>query len=578
MLSFFKRKTKTLFEKKERTRDIAPDEIFLDSSNLPAFDTDQFEGRLERVVSPWSFSLLAMAILLVGSIFLIRLWNLQVVEGASYFTVSENNRLNHEVIFARRGLIIDRTGTPLAWNESPAVLSTTTKATSSPENIFALRKYYEEPGLAHVLGYVRYPQKDNNGFYFQEETTGETGLEAYYDELLAGENGRRLTETNALGEELSRTVVHLPEDGMPLNISIDARIQSEMYKRMEALAADVGFQGGAGVILDVTTGEIIALTSFPEFDSQIMTDGEDTDFIESFISRTDKPFLNRATGGLYTPGSIIKPYVAAGALSEGVISSEKEIYSDGALEVPNPYNPGHPTVFKDWKAHGFVDVRRALAVSSNIYFYEVGGGFEDQKGLGISGIEKYARIFGIAEKTGVDLEGEVEGVIPNIAWKAEYFPGDPWRIGDTYHSAIGQYGFQVTPIQMARAVAGVASGFLVRPHFQLDERPSPFKKIDIDQAKLQIVREGMRQGVLDGTAKGLNVSFVDVAAKTGTAELGVTKKKVNSWVTGFFPYENPRYAFAVVMEQGPVTNLIGSLFVMRQVLEWMYSNTPEYFE
>ena len=194
------------------------------------------------------------------------------------------------------------------------------------------------------------------------------------------------------------------------------------------------------------------------------------------------------------------------------------------------------------------------------------------------------KLFGISEKTGVDLPGEEGGTIPSPEWKAANFNGEPWRIGDTYHTAIGQYGFQVTPIQMVRAVASIArSGVLLTPHVLLQAEGEPpvdpqEQRVDIDPGYFTVVREGMRKGVLGGTASALDTSSVSVAAKTGTAEIGVAKNYVNSWVTGFFPYENPRFAFAVVMEHGPSTNLIGAPYVMRTLLDWMGGNTPEYLK
>ena len=160
------------------------------------------------------------------------------------------------------------------------------------------------------------------------------------------------------------------------------------------------------------------------------------------------------------------------------------------------------------------------------------------------------------------------------------FSGDPWRIGDTYNTAIGQYGFQVTPIQMARAVAGIANnGRLVTPKIDINTKTKIENiSINIDQDYIDVVKEGMRLSVTDGIASGIFLPYVNVAAKTGTAELGSSKKLVNSWITGFFPYDNPRYSFAVVMERGPRSNLIGALFVMRNLFEWMSLEVPEYLK
>jgi penicillin-binding protein 2 len=334
--------------------------------------------------------------------------------------------------------------------------------------------------------------------------------------------------------------------------------------------------------MDVTNGEIISSVSYPEYSSEVLSQGKDKEIIKNYFSDKRKVFLDRTLSGLYTPGSIVKPFVALGALQEGIIDPLKKILSTGSISIPNPYNPKEKTVFKDWKAHGWVDMRKAIAVSSDVYFYEIGGGFEGQKGLGILNIEKYSTMFGIGKKTGVDVPDEINGVIPNPEWKLKNFKGDPWRVGDTYHTSIGQYGYQVTLMQMVRATSAIANeGILMTPHFIMGDKNMEIKNsvVPIEKSYFEIIHEGMRQAVIeDGTAVALNVPYIKVAAKTGTAQLGVKKDRVNSWVIGFFPYENPRYAFALMMESGPKTNGIGASAIMREVLDYMNQNTPEYFE
>lgn len=557
--------------------DIAPDEIFLDAHNIPRFDKDQFEGKIEKPISRRALFLFCVSLCVLAVVAAGRVFYLQVIRGEAYAQHAENNRLDEQIIFSQRGRILDRTEEELAWNESPLGNATTSREV--PEDPFPLRRYDEHPSLSHVLGYVRYPQKDQNGNYFQSSIEGVEGLELTYDGMLRGVQGRMIVERDALGNIVSQSSVGFPIDGQTLSITIDARLQKALYDFADALMQDVGFAGGAGVVLDVRTGEVLVSMSIPGYDPNILTDGGDTERIQAYVDDPNLPFLNRVVGGLYTPGSIIKPFLALGALTEGVVTPEKEFYSDGALRVPNPYNPDKPTVFKDWKAHGWVDMRQAIAVSSNVYFMTIGGGFGDQKGLGIQNIEKYVRMFGIGQKTGIDIPGEVDGVIPSIAWKQKMFPDDPWRVGDTYNSSIGQYGFQATPLQMARAVSLIANGGLsIVPHLYADETLVPVGTVPVSEEDFKVVREGMRRSVEEGTAKALNVDYVAIAGKTGTAELGVSKEKVNSWIVGFWPYENPHYAFAMVMEKGPVTNLIGSASVMRKFFDWMYHNTPEYLD
>lgn len=570
MLSSLKKKIYRIFEKKGNS--LHPDEIFLDSQNLPDFNKYQFEGRIERPIPFSTFIIFTFVCIFFASFIAYSLWDLGITQGKVYAEISENNSLKHEPLIAPRGIIYDRNGTALAWN-----------AVSENPGDFPKRKYIGSLGFGHVLGFLNYPAKDTSGFYYRESYEAKDGVELSFDEYLSGKNGLKITETDVRGDIVSESVIDKPQEGAALTLSIDSRIQTELYKNIQALAEQVDFQGGAGIIMDVNSGEVIALTSFPEYSSSIMTEGSATSTIQSYSTDENKPFLDRIVSGLYTPGSIIKPFMALGALEEGIITPEKQIVSNGRLVLPNPYSPENPSIFLDWKAHGAVDMRHAIAVSSDVYFYQIGGGFGDQKGLGILNIDKYMRLFGFGQKTGFDLGTEAVGNIPTPEWKEENFPGDPWRVGNTYHTVIGQYGMQVTPLQAVRAIAALANGgVLVTPTVVKTATTTvpvgdriPIKS----QSDLQVVREGMRLAITEGTAKGLDMGdVVHLAGKTGTAELGVSKSTVNSWTVGFFPYENPRYAYLVVMEKGPVTNLVGATYVMRRTMDWIVANAPEYIK
>lgn len=552
----------------KRIKDIDPDEIFIDSENLPKFDTDQFEGRLEKPISINTFFFFTTGCILIFMTFWGRSYDLQVTNGQTYLEKSENNRLKNTLVFSNRGVIYDRNENKLAWNIS-----------GNDETDFSLRKYSTLPGLAHVLGYIKYPSKDNSGFYYTEDYIGKDGVEKYYNDTLSGKNGLRIVEVDAKGIVQSESVIRPAEDGKDVKLSIDSELQSMMHKTISELARNVGFTGGAGIIMDINTGEILAMTSYPEYNSQILTDGDDKSVINNYLTNKNNPFLDRIIDGLYTPGSIVKPYMSIAALSENIINPNTKILSIGSISIPNVYDPLHPSVFKDWKAHGWVDMRHAIAVSSDVYFYEVGGGYENQKGLGISLIDKYMSMFGFGQSMPDGFFNGVSGVIPDPQWKAENFNGEKWNIGNTYHTSIGQYGFQVSPIQAVRAVASIANnGKLLEPSILLGGNKDTFIQLNLNTDYFKIVREGMKLGVEEGAASGLNNGYMMLGAKTGTAELGSKKQYVNSWVTGFFPYDNPRYAFAVIMEKGPALNNIGGVYVMRQVIDWMQINKPEYLK
>ncbi|MBI2627630.1 hypothetical protein HYW72_01735 [Candidatus Nomurabacteria bacterium] len=571
---------------KVRNTFVEPDEIFLDSKNLQNFNRQQFEGRIEKPIPKKTINFLGAFFLFIILIFGIRLSYLQIQKGDIYRKRSEENILEKVNIFAERGIIYDRNGKKLAWNEKTegeanlVVGAPSGAPTTKLDSSILYTRAYASPGFSHILGYVSYPTKDSAGNYWQTEFEGIDGLEKKYDKKIKGGNGSKIIETNAQGVIHSENIINAPKQGSDLITSIDSRVQTKLFTSIKNLTESNRFAGGAGIIMDVQNGEIITSTSFPEYDSEILSLGKDIKKINSYITDKRKIFLDKTVSGLYTPGSIVKPFLALGALAENVIDPDKKILSTGSISIPNPYLKNQKTIFTDWRANGWTDMAQALAVSSDIYFYSIGGGFEDQKGMGIVNIEKYAKLFGLGDKTGIDLPNETKGIIPSPEWKTANFKGDVWRLGDTYHTVIGQYGFQVTPMEMARAVSVIANnGRLVTPHFGLDdqEKENRVSVIDIKKEYFDIVRDGMRQAVTYGTAATLNAPYVKVAAKTGTAQLGVNKNKVNSWVIGFFPEENPRYAFTIMMEAGPPVNSVNASTVMRQLLDWMSIYTPEYF-
>lgn len=554
-----------MFGKKNLDPKIYPDEIFLDSKNIPDFNTAHFEGRLEKPIGRKTYYLLSAALGALALFYLSKIFVLQVAQGEKYTARSERNIFKKERVTPLRGNIYDRNGVALAANGEKS------------------RIYAEIPGLSHILGYTSLPspeETENNPDITAEELVGKDGVEKYYDEKLRGVTGVKLIERDSQGTVISENIQTAPKNGENLNLTISSAIQSRLFKLMEEVIRERDFEGGAAVIMDATDGGILAMVSAPEYSSQILSDGGPAESINKFINNKNKPFINRAISGLYAPGSTIKPFVALAALNEGTISPDKEIFSSGSISVPNPFFPDKKTVFKDWKAHGAVDMRRALAVSSDVYFYEIGGGFEEIKGLGINKIYEYAKKFGFGSATGVDLAGEKEGVVPNQEVKAKSNPDDPlWRIGDTYITSIGQGYFLATPLQLASYAAVVANdGAIVKPYLVKPDGPPAETQngnVGIPKNYFKIAKEGMRMAVTEGTAQGLNIPGVSLAVKTGTAEVG-GKKYVHSWLIGFYPYENPKYTFAIVLEKGHAGNTVGAPYVMMQFFEWLKLYHPEY--
>ncbi len=547
---------------------INPDEVFIDAFNLPSFDRSQFEGRVIRPINRIATSILGLFFIFIVIVFLYRAWYLQVSRGNEFAALSESNRLEHNIVFAKRGVIYDRYKEELVWNVPN-------------DSEFSKRKHTNKSGFSYLLGFVGYPKKDEAGNWWRDKYVGKSGVEYSFDDVLSGKNGLLIVEVDATKDIQSTNVLRSPERGNNLELTVDASMQDAAYDMLEYSVHSAGYIGGAMVVLDTESGEVLTLTSYPEFSSEVMADGEDKTKIESYTNSTRKPFLNRAISAVYAPGSIIKPYVAVAALAEGIISQWKQILSSGVLTIPNPYYPDKPSHFLDWKAHGLVDMRTAIAVSSNIYFYAIGGGLTadlglgTQEGLGIDKLAAYAQRFGFGESTGIELKGEVDGNVPTKLWKSKMFDED-WLLGNTYHSSIGQYGWLVTPLQACTYIAALANGgTLFTPQLLLDVQAES-RSVGISDEYLQIVREGMRQAVTNGTLSALNYGDLEIAAKTGTAQVGSNNEYKNSWVVGFWPASEPKFAFAIVLESAPESIDYGAVNTSIDFFNWLRQNEPDY--
>ena len=543
------------------------DEILLDASNLPSFDTRRAEGRIETPIRNRSIIVIGVLFTLIAITFSWRTFSLQVLAGDDYRERSEQNKLSEALIIAERGVVYDRNGELLAWNE----------VDSTGEYEFPVRAYTDRRGLGQLIGFVSYPKKDTSGFYFRTEYLGRSGVEESFNETLAGVNGSQLVEVNALGEVISSSVIDLPKSGEEITLSIDGELSEAMHDIIATSSVKAGFRGGAGAIMDVTTGEILAMTSYPSFDPEVMADGDDIELINKYTSDERLPFLNKVVGGVYTPGSVVKPFLVYAALLEGIISPNTSIVSTGEIVIPNPYTPSQPSIFTDWRAHGRMDARESLAFSSNVYMYYISGGYGSQRGLGINKMNEYYDLFKFGQSTDIALLGEQSGTVPSPAWKEETFDED-WRLGDTYNTSIGQFGWQTTPIQMLRAYTAIANGgTFFKPHLGKGIMGES-ETVELDPATLRVIHEAMHMttNYPGGTARGLEKKYVKVAAKSGTAEVGAGNRFVNSWAAGFWPYEEPKYAFVLMMEHAPRSNTLGATTIMGQVVDWIHENRPEY--
>jgi penicillin-binding protein 2 len=290
---------------------------------------------------------------------------------------------------------------------------------------------------------------------------------------------------------------------------------------------------------------------------------------------------NRAISGLYPPGSTIKPIVAAAGLQEGVITPQTIIHDTGAIDVPHKYNPNIVYHFVGWNKAGLgpVNLFSALALSSDIYFYYVGGGYKEFQGLGVENLIKYYKNFGLGEKLGIDLPGEASGIIPTPEWK-ETTKHEEWYLGDTYHISIGQGDLLVTPLQVAAWTACIASnGKLFRPflvkkiidnngNVMQESKGDIIREGFIKNEYIELVKKGMRETVLSGSAQSLSSLPYEIAGKTGTAQHGGSDK-THAWFAGFAPYDHPKVVILVLVEDGGEGSKV-AVPIAGKILDWYF--------
>lgn len=542
-----------------------PDEIFLDDRNMPGFDLQQMEGSIQQPIDRAPQYAIGAVFVILASLFLYKAADLQLFQGAALATRATKNIISEQVLFPERGVIKDRNGTVLAWNEL------------DPGDQYAKRVYTSDDGFGHILGYTKYPRQDPNGRYILKEYVPEGGVEEVYNKQLTGVVGKRIVEEDAKNHEVWSGTTEPALPGKDLTLAIDGEAQKEFYRIVgERVNAGNWNGGAAGAIMDLHTGELLSAVSYPDYDPNAFASGSSTAIKKYAGDEKNLPMLNRLIGGLYTPGSIVKPLAALGALEEGVINRNTIIESTGRISIPNIYHPDKPTIFNDWRAQGKMTVHEGLAYSSDVFFYEIAGGFRGQPGLGIDRLKSWYQKFGYGTTTGVDMTGELSGFIPDPAWKAKRFPGDPWRIGDTYYTGIGQYSIQITPMQALVSAAALGNGGTVLVPHLTQGSSTIARKIDAKDKNFEDVQTGMRMVVTRGTANVLAKDGVRIAAKSGTAELGVSKKRVNSWIIGFFPYEKPKYAFVLMLGSGVKGDAKNAAFTFRKFVDWMAWKRPQW--
>ncbi len=432
--------------------------------------------------------------------------------------------------------------------------------------------------------------------YSQTDQVGLAGLEVTSEEELHGKDGRQTIEVDVNGRKI-RTIGE-PEAARPGNnlvLTLDLGLQRAATEALQdALNKSQGFTKatqGVAIALNPRNGAVLAMVSLPSYDNNLFAKGITTEAWHALTSDPDLPLFNRAIGGVYPPGSIFKIIVAATGLQENVITTRTRLgdgfdgNNDGIIWLPNqsfPWDRTKDQPFYSWihkygYGHGFVMVREALAVSDDIFFYQLGGGYLNVfHGLGSEAIGYYAREFGLGQTTGIELPGESQGLIPNPKWKRLNY-AENWLTGDTYNISIGQGFVLATPLQMANATAAVANrGFLYQPqlvdHVTDAEgktvrgfEPLLIHEAPVDPAHLDTVREGMYGAVNwpNGTAPRAQLPGIAVAGKTGTAEYFRDDNNDNqpdrgekgnlpthAWFTAFAPYVDPEIVVTVFVANG----------------------------
>ena len=448
------------------------------------------------------------------------------------------------------------------------------------------RTYPQGPYFSSVIGYTgRATPKDlaNDKNLGADDTVGKAGVEAMYDETLRGTEGADTLFRNARGEVLGESTKAIPQIGTPLHLTIDGGLQTYFYNRLQTGLQSLHRNIGFGIAMDPRTGAILSLVNLPGYDNNIFASGTTAEIQQLFTSPAE-PLFDRAVSGQYNPGSTIKPLDAVAALKEGVITPDRTIFSPGYLLVPNPYNSSTPSKYLDWQYQGSVDMKSAIAQSSDVYFYVVGGGSPSARpmlndpsdygiqGLGIDRLNVWWRTFGFGTSTGIDLPGEGVGFLPTPAWKQKKL-GTPWLLGDTYNVSIGQGDLLITPLQLVNYIAAIANGGkLYQPFVNAASAPKVRADISSLLPELKVVQDAMRATVTQpkGTAHTMNDLPFSVCAKTGSAQVKNNTQE-NALFIGYAPCDNPQIVILVLIENSREGSL-NAVPIAKDVLNWWYQN------
>jgi penicillin-binding protein 2 len=546
-------------------------------------------------------------VVVIFTVFVFRLWDLQVIKGKRYRDIAENNRLRVVGISAPRGIIYDRYMNPLVRNIPSFDISVTGGDLSVDDRTMtALGKLigldpgvikknivtgqrtpfqniklkmgvtFEEvarveagkidfPGIqidavidreyshgnfaSHLIGYLGRLNREQSVSPEYEGVPstafiGQRGVEKIYDSLLRGTAGKRFLEVDATGNVIRTAGVQYPVKGDDITLTIDLTVQSEAEKSLKGMT-------GAVVVLDAENGEILAMASSPSFDPNVFARGISYSDWKGLVLHPGKPLLNRAIQSQYPPGSTFKIITAFAALEEGLITDETRFNCKGSIKFGRD--------FRCWKSrgHGLADLYRAIVESCDVFFYEIG------KRLSIDTLARYALGFGLGVPVGIELEDERAGIVPSTDWKLKC-KKEKWYRGETLNTVIGQGYLTATPIQVARFLAAaINGGKVLRPHIlkKEDGADNIIRRMDLKAGNVEFIRRSL-VGVVeesDGTGNLARSEIVGIGGKTGTTQvIGKSERtgriperfRDHAWFMAYAPVDDPRIVIAVFVEHG----------------------------
>ena len=579
-------------------------------------ENEDFSGRLQ---------FLSVVIVLIIAVLIGRAGYLQVYDGELYARLAEGNRIRIIPAEAARGTFYDRNGELLVTNRpgfavsllpltepvSPEVIARVSKLIHVPIaeiqqkidthvgfdpiriktdvlpdivtlieeqkddypgvviEVLPIRDYIYGEYAAHVFGYVseineeELERRKNEG-YKSGYIIGKFGLERIYDKEVRGINGGDQVEVDVSGRPAQLIGRQSPVPGNDLVLTIDKHLQEAAEQAVDAQLAIVHANAVAAVVMNPQTGEVLAMVSRPAFNPNLFAGGISTQNWNVLNNNPYHPMDNKAITGEYPPGSTFKIVTGTAALAEHKVTPQEKIFDAGHHWIIPKTNAGG-------EALGWINFQDAMAHSDNVYFYEMGNR------LGVDALERYARMFGLGTRTGIDLPYEAEGLVPNRKYKAENYEDGEWYLSETFDAAIGQGFNLVTPLQAAMVMGEIAAnGKRYQPHLVQrivdvngntvrEFQPKLLSELDVSPSVIRNVQEGLHSVTKIGTAAGVFAGFpIDIAGKTGTAEN--SQGRDHGWFVAYGPYVNPNIVVAVIVEQGGFGSL-SAVPIGRRIME-----------